>query len=239
MLVLWAHSYTLQLLFKLIIILYTAVVDCGVLTDPTNGMVDTPTTTFGSMATYSCNPGYQMTGLMMRTCTASGWSTGDDPVCTGEGDVLLNWCQVCTPQLSVLSSSPWLMEWSATVQTPPPFFREPWLHTAVMKGILVEVLGPVSLTEHGVDHPSLVHVCILKLTTLWVTNCVYSVICPDLPVPTNGAPLVYSDTTIPRAMDSTATYRCITGYDFSGTLTRMCTTSGWSALGGSTPTCTG
>ncbi len=162
-----AHSYTLQLL---IIILYTAVVDCGPLTDPTNGMVGIPTTTFGSMATYSCNPGYQMTGLMVRTCTASGWSTGDDPVCTGEGDVLLNWCQVCTPQLSVLSSSPWSMEWSATVQTPPPFSREPWLHTAVMRGLLVEALGPVSLTEHGVDHPSLVHVCILKLTTLWVTN---------------------------------------------------------------------
>ena len=70
--------------------LYTVVVDCGPLTDPTNGMVDTPTTTFESTATYSCNPGYQMTGLMVRTCTASGWSTGDDPVCTGEGDVLLN-----------------------------------------------------------------------------------------------------------------------------------------------------
>ncbi len=43
----------------------------------------------GAMATYTCTTGYQVTGLMVRTCTATGWSTGDDPVCTGEGDVCI------------------------------------------------------------------------------------------------------------------------------------------------------
>ncbi len=40
----------------------------------------------GSTATYTCATGYQVTGLMVRTCSVSGWSTGGDPVCTGEGD---------------------------------------------------------------------------------------------------------------------------------------------------------
>ncbi len=43
----------------------------------------------GATATHFCTTGYQMTGLMVRTCTATGWSTGDDPVCTGEGDVCI------------------------------------------------------------------------------------------------------------------------------------------------------
>ncbi len=67
-------------------------VACPDLTVPTNGapLVYSDTTIprdVNSMATYSCTTGYQVTGLMVRTCTASGWSTGDDPVCTGEGDV--------------------------------------------------------------------------------------------------------------------------------------------------------
>ncbi len=39
---------------------------------------------------------------------------------------------------------------------------------------------------------------------LCVLYSVVPVICEDLTVPTNGAPLVYSDTTIPRAVDSTS-----------------------------------
>ncbi len=73
---------------------------CPDLTIPDNGMISyNPTTTpraVDTTATYSCTTGYQMTGLMVRTCTATGWSTGDDPVCTGEGGVLLNSCRVCT-----------------------------------------------------------------------------------------------------------------------------------------------
>ncbi len=63
------------------------------------------------------------------------------------------------PQPYALTFLHWSMEGSATIQPPSPDCREPWLHTAVMRDILVEALGPVSLTEHGVDHPSLVHVC--------------------------------------------------------------------------------
>ncbi|XP_064386173.1 uncharacterized protein LOC135334783 [Halichondria panicea] len=46
-------------------------VDCGPLTDPTNGMITLSTTTFESTATYSCNTGYNIVGSVIRTCGAS------------------------------------------------------------------------------------------------------------------------------------------------------------------------
>ncbi len=46
---------------------FTAV-DCGVLSNPANGMVDVSTTTFGSIANYTCNPGYVITGVNNRSC---------------------------------------------------------------------------------------------------------------------------------------------------------------------------
>ncbi len=67
------------LVFK-IPFLYTVAVDCGSLTDPTNGMVDTPTTTFGSTATYTCNSGYN--GDTTRTCGDTGDWSGSDPTCS-------------------------------------------------------------------------------------------------------------------------------------------------------------
>ncbi len=111
-----------------------------------------------------------------------------------------------------------------------------------MEGIeylLVEALGPASLTDHGVEHPSLVHVCTQTDNFMSVTNCYfYSVNCPDLQLPTNGV-VMYSNP-IPRLVGATATYSCVTGYAIFGTQTRMCTASGWSALGGGgTPTCIG
>ncbi len=105
-----------------------------------------------------------------------------------------------------------------------------------MRGILVEALGPVSLTEHGVDHPSLVHVCDshVQHLTIVIMIAFCAVICPDLSL-TSGQ-VLYSDTTPPRYEGSTATYACGNGYQISGTATRMCTASGWS---GTPPSCTG
>ncbi|XP_064386417.1 receptor-type tyrosine-protein phosphatase alpha-like isoform X4 [Halichondria panicea] len=60
-------------------------------------------------------------------------------------------------------------------------------------------------------------------------------ICPTLSNPTNGV-IQYSDSSVPRATASTARYNCIAGYQISGTVVRMCTTSGWS--NSTTPTCT-
>ena len=54
---------------------FPAVVTCPALSDPTNGMVDVPSNNFGSIATYTCNRGHNLTGDATRTCEATGmWS---------------------------------------------------------------------------------------------------------------------------------------------------------------------
>ncbi|XP_064402820.1 sushi, von Willebrand factor type A, EGF and pentraxin domain-containing protein 1-like isoform X2 [Halichondria panicea] len=59
---------------------------CPDLTIPANGGITyNPTIiprTEGTMATYTCDTGYQMTGLTVRMCTVTGWSNGEDLVCT-------------------------------------------------------------------------------------------------------------------------------------------------------------
>ena len=59
------------------------VVDCGNLTDPTNGQVSTGRTTFGQTATYSCDPGYNLVGGTQRTCQVTGVWSGSVPTCQG------------------------------------------------------------------------------------------------------------------------------------------------------------
>ena len=56
--------------------LILAVVDCGNLTDPANGQVTHTTgTTFGQIATYSCNIGYNLVGNSTGVCQDTGeWS---------------------------------------------------------------------------------------------------------------------------------------------------------------------
>ena len=62
------------------------VVDCGNLTNPTNGQVSTSTgrTTFAQTATYSCDPGYNLVGSTQRTCQATGVWSGSVPTCQGK-----------------------------------------------------------------------------------------------------------------------------------------------------------
>ncbi len=60
-------------------------VDCGALTPPANGSITTSppsSTTFGTTATYACNPTYTLSGSATRTCEASGMWSGTAPTCT-------------------------------------------------------------------------------------------------------------------------------------------------------------
>ena len=58
------------------------VVDCGPLERPEGGMVLVNTTTFQSVANYSCNDGYILVGESARTClNSSDWSRSA-PYCT-------------------------------------------------------------------------------------------------------------------------------------------------------------
>ena len=60
-------------------------VDCGPLSNPVNGVVDTSEgTTFGSTATYTCNLNFVLNGSSVRTCTAEGVWGGETPTCTGK-----------------------------------------------------------------------------------------------------------------------------------------------------------
>ena len=92
-----------------------------------------------------------------------------------------------------------------------------------------------SIVVHYVHTQFSIILYLTKLSPI-VTITVFAVICPDLTIPANGA-LVYSDTTIPRADGSTATYSCDTGYQVTGLMVRMCSVSGWST--GDDPVCTG
>lgn len=67
-------------------------VDCGVLSDPLNGVVilDQGTTRFGDEARYECNEGYNMTsGDGIRTCTAGTMWSGEEPQCERKLNLVL------------------------------------------------------------------------------------------------------------------------------------------------------
>ena len=59
------------------------VITCEPLVDPPNGVVSF-NTTVNSVATYSCNTGYTLTGDDMRTCLETGVWSGSAPTCTGK-----------------------------------------------------------------------------------------------------------------------------------------------------------
>ena len=63
--------------------LFTAI-DCGGLSRPSNGQISIPATMLGSMATYSCDPGYTLDGNASRICGSDGQWSGSQPSCNGE-----------------------------------------------------------------------------------------------------------------------------------------------------------
>jgi hypothetical protein len=63
------------------------VIDCGPLGDPANGEVSVSSTTFSSVATYSCNTGYTLTGDDMRTCLETGLWSGSELTCITQSDL--------------------------------------------------------------------------------------------------------------------------------------------------------
>ena len=62
---------------------FASEIDCGPLGDPANGAVSLSSIMINSVATYSCNTGYTLTGDDMRTCLETGVWSGSEPMCTG------------------------------------------------------------------------------------------------------------------------------------------------------------
>jgi len=64
-------------------IFLSTAIDCGPPSSPaSNGAVSVGTPTFGNMATYSCDAGYELRpNNSVRTCQADGLWSGMDPLC--------------------------------------------------------------------------------------------------------------------------------------------------------------
>ena len=56
---------------------------CGSLPRPEDGNVDAPITSVGSVATYSCNSGFLISGDSQRNCQMDGFWSGSAPTCLG------------------------------------------------------------------------------------------------------------------------------------------------------------
>ena len=82
----------------LTLIFFTAV-NCGALTDPMNGMVDTSSgTTFMNTATYTCDTGYILIGTSTRMCQSDAVWSSATPTCESKNA----WCHLLHIKLNTL-----------------------------------------------------------------------------------------------------------------------------------------
>ena len=73
----------MQLRSQDISVTFPSVADCGPLTAPDDGGVDTTGTEAGSVALYSCDVGRVLTGSTARVCGNDGIWTPTPPTCPG------------------------------------------------------------------------------------------------------------------------------------------------------------
>ena len=117
----------------LVIFWFLSVVDCLNLTDPSNGQVLLSTTTFRSIATYSCEEGYILIGIPMRECQSNGSWSEEEPSCESKLWLMIPWKEVLSfSSLQLSTVLPFLIppmdQWLSAC---PPL--EPWQHTCVIK----------------------------------------------------------------------------------------------------------
>ncbi len=192
----------------------------------------------GSTATYTCATGYQVTGLMVRTCSVSGWSTGGDPVCTGEGDEC-----ICDDSVFIVRPP--------TAICPGLTLTNGFIgYSPISTPILEGAIATHSCTTTGYQLSSSTTTRTCQSDRTWsgislicegISLAIHvlgiitpsAVDCGPLTI-TNGAVDTSSGTTFMM----TATYTCNTGYILTGgSMTRTCPANMmWS---GSEPTCDG
>ena len=62
--------------------------DCGNITGPADGKVEYDSSVFNSVANFSCNTGYNLTGETTATCTNTSMWSASAPNCTIIGNDL-------------------------------------------------------------------------------------------------------------------------------------------------------
>ena len=112
---------------------YFALVDCGSLSDPANGLVTVTTTTLGSTANYSCSSTYQIVGNALRTCQDDGAWSGDVPRCAATQVLMTD--TITGSVVAVLVTMLFfililvvgcmLYYWKRAKVQPPSYYREP------------------------------------------------------------------------------------------------------------------
>ncbi len=121
-----------------------------------------------TIATFTCDNGYALTGGRFRACQNDGTWSGSAPTCRGEfhyiltvaSPFLIQWTQdPLNHPPPVLTSLYQPMEWSSTALVPHHTLREQWLHRAAwmdtyppLPALLPEC---VYLMDYGVDQLSL------------------------------------------------------------------------------------
>ena len=76
-----SNRMTVSPLLSVLSFLLSSVVDCGSLSHPTNGLVMFSMSTFGAMATYMCDEGFNLIGNSTQLCLANGSWEGTVPTC--------------------------------------------------------------------------------------------------------------------------------------------------------------
>ena len=73
-------SYSQRIIFHGACI-YTETVNCDNLANPQNGQVSQSGISAGSVATYTCSPGFILVGVEARVCQINGAWSGSAPAC--------------------------------------------------------------------------------------------------------------------------------------------------------------
>ncbi|XP_066300510.1 P-selectin-like [Branchiostoma lanceolatum] len=230
-----------------------AIVQCPTLTSPTNGGVG-GSNSYGSVATFTCDSGYNLVGASTRTCQADGTWSGSSPTCSAGqcptlafptngavsgsnslGDVATFTCnsgynliggstRTCQVDLTWSGSSPTC----AIVQCPTL--------TSPTNGGVGGSNSYGSVATFTCDSGynlvgASTRTCQADGTWSGSSPTCSAGQCPTLAFPTNGA------VSGSNSLGDVATFTCNSGYNMAGGSTRTCQTDlTWS---GSSPTCTG
>ena len=213
-------------------ILYTfsplSIALCPDLTDPANGAVMMTGNSVDDTATYTCDMGYELVGVMTVTCQSNGMWDNPPPVCRRkltsqhapwEGRILYTFSPLSIalcPDLTDPANGAVMMTGNSVDDTAT--------YTCDIGYELVGVMTVTCQSDRMWDNPP--PVCRRKLTSQhapWEGRILYTfsplsiALCPDLTDPANGAVMMTGN-----SVDDTATYTCDIGYELVGVMMVTC-----------------